>query len=309
MKKKAGVKASPEMLKRIENLGGKKRTPKQLAKMLNVSPAAISAWRLGRFKLSSDTLIKLANWAIGTDILWFLEKAGVDIRKLFSVAQWIALASLPEAKSDELVFVPSLTVPKESETQRLSGFPVPRRFVRGLKDVACLVVGKRSAGYGLAPGDVLILDASPPQPGEGLMSIWGQRVVVEIDFSVLYPGLKTESGMPKQFLVGRIVLSDGVTPSPNKICYSALFRVLADDMLVMEGGERTIMAPAPLVVGEWTGDTQTKTDSARGYSWGDLPYERALLEMRLNPGVRVLGKLIAWFHPPQDTNTKPGTRR
>ncbi len=302
--------AARELRERIDRLGGKKRTQKQLAKILGgKTTAAVSAFRLGSLKPSTKILIKLANWATGLDILWFLEKAGVDIRKLLPLAQHLALASLPEAKSDELVFIPPLDISKRSEDGGIAGFPIPRRFTLGLKDAACLVIGEKSAGYGLDPGDVVVLETNISTPSEGLMPILGSRILVEIDFSVLYPGLKVESATPKQFLPGRIFLSEGI-PSEGTVSYTALFRPWADEMVATGSGERTVVPPAPLVVGKWSHESKAQTGpgSKRGPR-ADEFFNQALTELQLYPGVRVVGKLIAWYHPPRDASTHAPGRR
>ncbi len=59
---------------------------KAFAQALEVSKAAVSAWERGLYEPSPETYIRMGKLANRNDVLWFLERAGLDRKLILSAA-------------------------------------------------------------------------------------------------------------------------------------------------------------------------------------------------------------------------------
>ncbi|SRR6266478_2724797 len=95
---------------------------KAFAQALEVSKAAVSAWERGLYEPSPETYIRMGKLANRNDVLWFLERAGLDRKLILSAAGNLLRENDVPPTAQQIACVPELGVPTEipiSSTARI----------------------------------------------------------------------------------------------------------------------------------------------------------------------------------------------
>jgi transcriptional regulator with XRE-family HTH domain len=228
--KKVEMERNAEVARRIKAVRGE-QTQAEFAKRLEVTQPMVSSWEAGRDLPSSEMYFRLTNAAAlagsSDDCVLFLEQAGLQPDAIISVAD--VLLKRGEVKMDAILataenklkdrmgdqkqmedegkvtLVPPFPEDVPVAQQPLPLMPVPAFLVSHKASTYYVTapssIGFGGAGHGVAPGDVIVFDASEVQPGDFDRFI-GEELVVRITLG--------ERG-PSALCLGRVgIIAEGL---------------------------------------------------------------------------------------------------
>ena len=298
-------------------------TQAEFAKSFGVTQSMISAWEAGRDTPSAEIWIKLGEIAGYPDCYWFYERAGLDRQKLLTATEQTLKEQIKDADSPllegRIVLVPRVRrLPQGLEP---AGLPVPMapEAVPNLLSTYCLVLDGIEAVVDTADGGT-----------EDLLPFLGQSVLVEfvpesarnyyrgwpttrgVYAGVLYIGNQeyTLEGSLWQvmFLSQNTVVSLPIPvgswldtrvrldPNPSPIVRSTppqdieKFLIPKSDTLRQKEEEEKTKRrlSSPEHAERWAAVRESNR----------LAIEEAARNVRLAPGCKILGRVIAWFPSP-----------
>jgi hypothetical protein len=283
-----------------------------LANYLKVSRPSITAWVGGVNPPPPGMAFKLAALMDDpTEILEFLELAGIEPEVLKNFVEALNRKSLIRPGKDEMVIVPPLRQSSRLPERLL----LPAEIVGGPFSFRYFLVPEASAKNGLKVGDLLFVDVSS-STAPTLASFWGERVLVDFN----YPADDKANVPSRTQEAGRLVLERSKLSLPSGDLYMALFYPWSDEpprSVEGPGDQRALDEAAMRSWEEKRGRSYPLRSepfshpvgpSNFGYvepqslgTWQRRPREKgnglelAKNKLRLNPGLRILGRVIGWF--------------
>jgi len=263
----------------------------QFAKALKVGQSAVSAWEDGKTP-SKETYVLIGNLAPYPENLWFWGQGGLDSEAMLSAASQRQRERGALPASGRVVEIPFKRRTAYGVENAGSTLSLPSEIIRDLGSTYCLLVGRESTGSLLAPGDVVVVDTSEME----LPSLNRQVVLVDFDPPETRSALALDEHhrhmavWPGGLFMGRLVVR------------------FEDEQYRNFAWAAEVSASIRLLVGLW----QYKVPSEAFNEAGDFrnPQDRArfateakssgLANLALLPGCRLMGRVIAWLHPPTE---------
>jgi DNA-binding XRE family transcriptional regulator len=300
MKKKA-EKDKPEFAKRIHRVRrGRGWSQVRFANELGVSQASVSAWESGKDVPSSASSLLLGLLTSGPDREWFWAKAGDYLEAGKAAFESAQRARGAPPLAGEIIRVPCFLQAKRGRKDTGRLLPLPTEFVPNSALTICLVVDEAAANAMLPAGEFIVLDTSQAN-AEDLCSFWDQVVLAE--FQTRKQGGAAELAWPEGLVMGRLRCRGRDHP---------------DDYMDMVAELMPLnFQSVPPARGLWLGDWHHEFDAPQKEQL-DSPFgllhdeqetkkraeDQARKRLRLRPGCRILGHVIAWFGPPREEGTK-----
>jgi transcriptional regulator with XRE-family HTH domain len=282
--RKRKAKPRPEYSIRIEALRGTLKQ-REFAAKLPASPSRISEWESGKRPPVAEGFYRLGSLADNPDdAIWFWKQAGLDDEKLLAAARKIAGERAKEGEplfeKREVVLIPRFR--QTAEGREKAGPPVPlaAEFIPNPDSTICVVADAKSTGFVQSPTGLLIVDEAI-KGFEDLSESWGKVFILDY-----MPDGTLE---PKGLYVGRF-LPRHTLHDPQLLSTLAILDVIRRDHEFQN-----------LVLGRWpeigTREYEERR-AATGISEEDFvrlrkeQKERGVKEIRLHPGIKVLGQVI-----------------
>jgi DNA-binding XRE family transcriptional regulator len=269
----------------------RKITHGQFAKKLGVSRSTVYAWEAGETIPSNEAWMQLGNLAPYPDCIWFWEKAGLDQQVILAAAEKLLKDRVKEGKllvdAGEVVLVPRVRETAQGREEAGPPIPLPTEFIPNPGSTICFVVDQKATAIVDSPKAVFILDESEKE-APNLLPFWGQVVFAEYDPEE--PDPRRDKGI----YVGRLVFLARIargSPMPGFVAQGRLF-LLSD-----------LMAQRSPWLGYWASPSLGDLDDAIANDPNPDEHplviaarnearDRALSELRLDPGWRILGRVL-----------------
>jgi transcriptional regulator with XRE-family HTH domain len=308
-------KAKMTIAERVRDLRGDK-TQADFAADLGVSQQQVSALEKGTDSPSADALVRLGNVSPYPDNVWFWKQAGLDSNKMVATAEQVLKDRGAAPTPGEIVRIPCSrkTVQREEPLDRF--LQLPAESVPNLGSTRCLLIDETAASPSIPPDSLIVLDASQKDEKQ-LVSFWKQIVLVEFT-----PALKC--AVSTTLLLGRLAFKRETErhhrPESLELPrWVATIGPLGDFAREWEQGDKESVR-----VGGWDAFEQDNREPSRSQTPDSLEYRRlsynyqthgqerdkeealkvfdrlckqAPSHVRLDPGYRMLGRVIAWFQP------------
>lgn len=275
MKKK---KTSGELIKELRN--SRRETQEQFASRLGVKRAAVSAWEKDdRLRKPSAVIyFKLASLARNSgEAAWFLERADLDQRAVFLVAEKIRQGRAASVAEGAAITVGPLPGSEDIGNLLLASERIPD------PDFAYYFVADEACSQLIHLAGIFFLDTIGA--GRSIAPFWEQLVLVKMPPS---SGRRHVSPELPNYLLGKI------WPMPNVarrfVCYSGFARLagLGRPSDLFEGVHLGSWYH-PDYKGEASEHTPEELDR-----FSDEAYRRGMKEMETDPGVEIVGRVVSW---------------
>lgn len=146
------------------------RNQKALADALGVGQTVVSAWERGDNLPSSEAWVKLARLAPSPDKLWFLEQAGLDREIIVAAAKAQREEILIRPEKGEMILVPRVRKLPQGLKPAGTAVPMPAEAIPNALSTYCLVLGEHE----------FVLDTADAGAGD-LIPFLGQSALLEFD--------------------------------------------------------------------------------------------------------------------------------
>jgi transcriptional regulator with XRE-family HTH domain len=278
-------KSVPGFAERIKGLREKipGQTQAEFAKNLGVTQPMISAWEAGEDEPSTQAYLNLGNMAAYPDNVWFWQQAGLDPQAMFSSAERVLRELRILVKPGDVMPLQRFRLTAQGREEIEPRLLIPTEHVPNPLSTICLVLDETNAGFAFSPGDIVVLDTME-SGAKDLQPFWDQVILLEF----LQPPEERRPGGWRdwrgKFLLGRLRCEE----SDSGRYVAVLGPVMKPE--TPYSGDRLI------VIGRWT-DEGPRSEKPRlrvdRLSW-------AAPKIRLFPGCRILGRVIAWFPAPPE---------
>ncbi len=279
-------------------------TQAQFAKSFGVTQSMISAWEAGRDTPSAEIWIKLGELAGYPDCYWFYARAGLDPQKLLAATEKLFKERIQPTDSP-LVEGRTVLVPRVQSLRGLepAGLPVPMpvQLVPNPSSTYCL-------GISFTPGQFdrwAIVDTADAE-AEDLGPFWGLPALIEFAPIDQAPPL-----WPGGLEIGTLFLEEDEQNPDGTPWYARFLGPYPGGMLI----------GTSMRIGRWIESRQSRIaatlqseEAVPGLEEGwdakrvavSIRSGRALREMRLAPGCKIIGRVITWWYgiqEPKKTNS------
>jgi transcriptional regulator with XRE-family HTH domain len=283
------MKKHSEIAKRVTALKiYRGETQARFAATLEVTQPMVSAWEGGSDAPSPAFCVRLGNLAPYPDNIWFWEQAGIDGKKMLSATQArLRELSAPPAEGKIIpVSYVRIVGQKLEETGRYRDFPA--ELAPNPLSTRCLVIDETLAGKSFSPGDTVVMEEPLGDPYSAGQFI-NQLIFAELD-----PGIPENPGMAQWWIKGLQV---------GRLRYKyhqsfGTFRWIAALGPLLDSGSEDLQHGSEFPLGYMDFPVENKGAYPRRNEVEETAKrtkEQAVAQIRLAPGCRVIGKIIAWF--------------
>jgi len=277
------MKKKPQVGERIRSMRGT-MSQAELADILGVKQATVSAWEVEENPPSAEACFKLATLATKPeDSLLFLEFAGLGRQAMLSVANKILEERSAPAKSGEVVRVSRFGETIEGREKPGPQVILPGELVPNRASTVYFVLDGKSASFMFAAGDIVVVDTSDAEVADLVLKPFFDKIVLmEFNADTLRKGMPYYHG-PEGLFIGKLRLHRA--PSGIGDSWETGLGPLDERFRVHQ-----------FTVGQWRYDYRYDSNPPRYRAQDpDRAEELAPEEIRLYQGCRVAGVVIAWL--------------
>ena len=270
-----------ESVTRIEEVLAKVGKRVELASALGVSESRISEYIAGKRKPLPETWLKLGKLALKhglPDPFYFWAQAGHDLGTFQSMGAKVFEAQY--SSMGEIVPIPRFRQTEQGREEAGPPLPLPTECIPNPRATICLSLSEKSTGVVDAPKGLFILDTSV-ESTESLRELWNRVLMIYFDRPEWAPRF------PRGVYVGRLI-----------------------EMMPVQRGHQSEQVDVSAALLSLTGNevyermfigSYEETDGLHGISPQDPEArrrrmseigERALSKLRLDKGIRILGRVI-----------------
>ena len=267
-----------EMVRRIKNLQGQMNQA-AFARYLGVPQSRISEYLAGK-RPTAEMCVRLAKLAPYPDNLWFLEQAGLKRDDILSAATKIMEGRSAPPVEGEIVRVPRFRVTEHGREEAGPPIPLPTQCVPHPLATICLCLDEKSPRIGESPRGLILLDTSIE--GTKWRDEFSGRVVM-LDYMPRDVG-----PWPLGLYMGRIFRQGPLTQLPRAIWTDIMLEPLTKDATSRFGA----WLPVGSYVESGEALAAAQGDKEKSEAVVNEFRQRALSNLHLSDGVRILGKVI-----------------
>jgi transcriptional regulator with XRE-family HTH domain len=286
--KKKKMKRLPEVSERAkhlrESLG---MSQNQFAEHTGIARPRISEWEAGKIFPSAEACMLLGNAAPYPENLWFWEQAGVKPDAMASAVEKILKERTSAPVAGALVQIPLVQLTAEGMQETGTLVALPARFIPNPVSTRCLVVDDKSPELMFPPGDVVVFEpATGPQDPQ---LYWNEIVLAEFTGSAPVAWREWASGLR----IGRLCCKRYRRDALSYIATLGPFSDSEKTWLRFPSGGESIVVGGYQHPGPPMGAGR---DRNHAEEQAEL---QAPEKLTLDPGFKIIGRVVAWFRPPR----------